>query len=55
MINNAAATTAAVHICCEIDILAEHAALFFRIFTKRLSAYPYILLTMSVLRVTQKI
>jgi hypothetical protein len=55
MIPNAAAAAAAVHICCEIDILADHAALFFRIFTKRLSAYRYVLLTMSLLRVTQKI
>jgi len=44
---------AAVQICCEIDVLRERAASFFRIFTKRLSTFRYIALIMSVIRVTQ--
>jgi len=30
---------AAVYICCDIDILGDHAASFFRILTKRLSKF----------------
>ena len=46
--------SAAVHVCCEIDVLRDHASTLFRIFTKRLSTFRYFVLTMSVLRVTPK-
>jgi hypothetical protein len=52
--NTGAAAAPAVHICCEIDVLRDHAASLFRIFTKHLSTFRYIVLIMSVLRVTPK-